>query len=108
MPSTLVKKTHIFIIFSVLIPERVLSYEAIDLTNINVILNSNDVSEYLKIAPSGLEVRKAKNIREIDLCNFISRKINFAFYFRHDVTPRLLKVFDVHSKLILVVGTMRS
>ena len=58
-------------LFTVLIPERVLSYEAIDLTNINVILNSNDVSEYLKIAPSGLEVRKAKNIREINLCNFI-------------------------------------
>ena len=42
--------------FSVIIPERVLSYTAVDLTNVNVLLNSKDVSEYLKIAPSGLEV----------------------------------------------------
>ena len=48
--------SNLFISFSVIIPERVLSYTAVDLTNVNVLLNSKDVSEYLKIAPSGLEV----------------------------------------------------
>lgn len=43
--------------FSVLIPERPFSYTTVDMENINVILNNNDVSEYLKIAPNGLEVR---------------------------------------------------
>ena len=41
----------------VLIPERPFSYTTVDMENINVILNNNDVSEYLKIAPNGLEVR---------------------------------------------------
>ena len=50
------KKTLFFLSFPVIIPERVLSYTAVDLTNVNVLLNSKDVSEYLKIAPSGLEV----------------------------------------------------
>ena len=45
-----------FVFFAVIIPERILSYTAVDLTNVNVMLNSKDVSEYLKIAPSGLEV----------------------------------------------------
>ena len=44
--------------FSVLIPERVLSYKTVDMSSVNAILNSNDVSEYLKIAPSGIEVSK--------------------------------------------------
>ena len=44
--------------FSVLIPERSYSYTTVNLESINVILNNNDVSEYLKIAPHGLEVKK--------------------------------------------------
>lgn len=40
----------------VLIPGRPFGYEQVDNTDINVILNSYDVSEYLKIAPNGLEV----------------------------------------------------
>jgi hypothetical protein len=40
----------------VLIPERLFGYELVDNSGINVILNSYDVSEYLKISPSGLEV----------------------------------------------------
>ena len=51
----------------VLIPERPFSYTNVDMENINVILNNNDVSEYLKIAPNGLEVRKLKFLRYI-LC----------------------------------------
>ena len=48
----------LLIFFSVLIPERVLSYKTVDMSSVNAILNSNDVSEYLKIAPSGIEVSK--------------------------------------------------
>lgn len=35
---------------------RQFTYEKVNLTNINAMLNSNDVSEYLKISPTGLEV----------------------------------------------------
>lgn len=35
---------------------RQFTYEKVDLTNIRAMLNSNDVSEYLKISPHGLEV----------------------------------------------------
>lgn len=44
------------ILFSVLKDNRQFTYERVNLTNINAMLNSNDVSEYLKISPSGLEV----------------------------------------------------
>lgn len=36
--------------------DRPYSYETEDLRRINVMLNNNDVSDYLKISPSGLEV----------------------------------------------------
>uniref|UniRef100_A0A1B6DCF9 B30.2/SPRY domain-containing protein n=1 Tax=Clastoptera arizonana TaxID=38151 RepID=A0A1B6DCF9_9HEMI len=36
---------------------RKLSYESVDMSNINSMLNTNDVSEYLKISPDGLEAR---------------------------------------------------
>uniref|UniRef100_A0A0K2U236 Putative LOC100120278 [Nasonia vitripennis] n=1 Tax=Lepeophtheirus salmonis TaxID=72036 RepID=A0A0K2U236_LEPSM len=39
------------------IEERPFSYKNANMDGINVILNSNDVSEYLKITPDGLEVR---------------------------------------------------
>lgn len=35
---------------------RQFTYEKVNLTSINAMLNSNDVSEYLKISPTGLEV----------------------------------------------------
>lgn len=35
---------------------RQFTYEKVNLSNINAMLNSNDVSEYLKISPTGLEV----------------------------------------------------
>ena len=35
---------------------RPYSYENVDMSKINVILNSNDVSEYLKLSPDGQEV----------------------------------------------------
>lgn len=42
---------------SVLKEGRQFTYEKVNLANINAMLNSNDVSEYLKISPTGLEVR---------------------------------------------------
>lgn len=36
---------------------RQLTYEKVDLNSIRTMLNSNDVSEYLKISPHGLEVK---------------------------------------------------
>lgn len=35
---------------------RQFTYEKVNLATINAMLNSNDVSEYLKISPTGLEV----------------------------------------------------
>jgi len=32
------------------------SYKCVDMSGINVMLNTKDVSEYLKISPDGLEV----------------------------------------------------
>ncbi|XP_015770540.1 PREDICTED: RING finger and SPRY domain-containing protein 1-like [Acropora digitifera] len=42
--------------FTVPCKDRPYSYETEDLRRINVMLNNNDVSDYLKISPSGLEV----------------------------------------------------
>lgn len=35
---------------------RKYSHDTVDMTGINVMLNTKDVSEYLKISPNGLEV----------------------------------------------------
>ncbi|XP_014261528.1 RING finger and SPRY domain-containing protein 1 [Cimex lectularius] len=40
-----------------LIEGRKFSYETVDMSNINAMLNTRDVSEYLKISPDGLEAR---------------------------------------------------
>lgn len=44
------------VLYPVLKDGRQFTYEKVNLTNINAMLNSNDVSEYLKISPTGLEV----------------------------------------------------
>ena len=49
--------SSIFCLQTVLVANRNLSYETVDLKEINAMLNVNDVSEYLKISPNGLEVR---------------------------------------------------
>lgn len=41
---------------SVLMEGRKYSHDSVDVTGINVMLNTKDVSEYLKISPNGLEV----------------------------------------------------
>ena len=42
---------------TVLVEGRKFSYESVDTSGINVMLNIKDVSEYLKISPNGLEVQ---------------------------------------------------
>ncbi|ELU08727.1 hypothetical protein CAPTEDRAFT_193507, partial [Capitella teleta] len=37
------------------LPNRQYSHEKVDMDGINVMLNSHDVSEYLKLSPNGLE-----------------------------------------------------
>ena len=44
------------VVFSVSNHNRHYTYEKVDTENIHVMLNTNDVSEYLKISPDGLEV----------------------------------------------------
>ena len=40
---------------------RKYSHDSVDMTGINVMLNTKDVSEYLKISPNGLEVSFRRN-----------------------------------------------
>ncbi|XP_078607488.1 RING finger and SPRY domain-containing protein 1-like [Branchiostoma floridae x Branchiostoma japonicum] len=49
---------------------RTLTYESADLKGINVLLNSNDTSEYLKISPHGLEARSDASSFESVRCTF--------------------------------------
>ncbi|XP_025068490.1 RING finger and SPRY domain-containing protein 1 isoform X1 [Alligator sinensis] len=49
---------------------REFTYEKVDLTNIRAMLNSNDVSEYLKISPHGLEARCDASSFESVRCTF--------------------------------------
>lgn len=52
------KNTNLFFfVCSVVIEGRKYSYETVDVSNVNVMLNTKDVSEYLKISPDGLEAR---------------------------------------------------
>ncbi|EPQ12269.1 RING finger and SPRY domain-containing protein 1 [Myotis brandtii] len=49
---------------------RQLTYEKVDLSSIRAMLNSNDVSEYLKISPHGLEARCDASSFESVRCTF--------------------------------------
>uniref|UniRef100_A0A8C8ZTB8 Ring finger and SPRY domain containing 1 n=1 Tax=Prolemur simus TaxID=1328070 RepID=A0A8C8ZTB8_PROSS len=49
---------------------RRLTYEKVDLSSITAMLNSNDVSEYLKISPHGLEARCDASSFESVRCTF--------------------------------------
>ncbi|RXG52170.1 RING finger and SPRY domain-containing protein 1, partial [Armadillidium vulgare] len=50
--------------------DRCYSYEKIDTTNLNAMLNSNDVTEYLKISPDGLQARCDASSFESVRCTF--------------------------------------
>lgn len=57
-------------LFPVFVENRKYSYETVDLSKINVMLNTNDVSEYLKISPDGLEARCDAYTFESVRCTF--------------------------------------
>uniref|UniRef100_UPI00398EE5CE RING finger and SPRY domain-containing protein 1 n=1 Tax=Pristiophorus japonicus TaxID=55135 RepID=UPI00398EE5CE len=50
--------------------KRQFTYEKVNLSHINAMLNSNDVSEYLKISPDGLEARCDASSFESVRCTF--------------------------------------
>ncbi|GCB66661.1 hypothetical protein scyTo_0005003 [Scyliorhinus torazame] len=51
-------------------PKRQFTYEKVNLSHVNAMLNSNDVSEYLKISPDGLEARCDASSFESVRCTF--------------------------------------
>lgn len=65
--------------FVVVIEGRKYSYETVDVTNVNVMLNTKDVSEYLKISPDGLEARCDAYSFESVRCTYQVRSIETAF-----------------------------
>ena len=71
-----------------------------DVSNINVMLNSQDVSEYLKIASTGLEV--------IFIFSLKWNLVHILFIDRRAVMRTLSRVFDVPFKSNLDVGFTKS
>ncbi|XP_067905680.1 RING finger and SPRY domain-containing protein 1 isoform X2 [Heterodontus francisci] len=55
---------------TILKPKRQFTYEKVNLSHVNAMLNSNDVSEYLKISPDGLEARCDASSFESVRCTF--------------------------------------
>lgn len=72
-------------------PNRTYAYETTDVSNINAMLNHEDVSEYLKIGPDGLEAR-------CDVSSFESVRCTFAvqegvwFYEATVFTPGVMQI----------------
>lgn len=66
------------------------------MTGINVMLNTKDVSEYLKISPNGLEVdiQRYHNVSSLH----IEVAYNLSCHFRRDATRIPLKVYGVRFK----------
>ena len=82
---------HVHVFVAVADDQRVFTYTTIDTSRINVMLNSNDVSEYLKISPDGLEAR-------CDVASFESVRCTFqvdAGVWYHEVlivTPGVMQI----------------
>ncbi|XP_065340282.1 RING finger and SPRY domain-containing protein 1-like isoform X2 [Cloeon dipterum] len=74
-----------------LVEGRPFSFNCVDLSNINVMLNTKDVSEYLKISPNGLEAR-------CDAFSFESVRCTFQvdegiwYYEAEIVTPGVMQI----------------
>lgn len=70
-------------------------------------LNSNDVSEYLKISPTGLEV--SLSVIHYGILLPISEVLTFcsAGLLRHDVMPPPLRACDAHFASTRGFGTTR-
>lgn len=89
---------------------RQFTYEKVNLATINAMLNSNDVSEYLKISPTGLEVSRefvAFLMAEILTHTATHSPLFLSPCYRPVATPRRLKVCAAPSAWTRVSGTMR-
>lgn len=74
-----------------LVENRSYSYETVDVSNINVMLNTKDVSEYLKISSDGLEARCDSYSFESVRCTFEVRQ--GAWYYEVlIITPGVMQI----------------
>ncbi|XP_021189661.1 RING finger and SPRY domain-containing protein 1 isoform X3 [Helicoverpa armigera] len=73
------------------VPGRPLSYETADMSDINAILNTQDVSEYLKISCDGLEARCDSYSFESVRCTF---PVNFGVWYYECtiITPGVMQI----------------
>uniref|UniRef100_A0A2A4JLR4 RING finger and SPRY domain-containing protein 1 n=1 Tax=Heliothis virescens TaxID=7102 RepID=A0A2A4JLR4_HELVI len=73
------------------VPGRPLSYETVDMSNINAIMNSQDVSEYLKISCDGLEARCDSYSFESVRCTF---PVNYGVWYYECtiITPGVMQI----------------
>ena len=97
--------TSIYFNFLVIKESRPFSHEEVDLSNINVMLNSNDVSEYLKISADGLMVRNI-SLFEHGSHTTVWFKIELATYITMHVVP-MKHLFKIFYK-ILFLATSRG
>lgn len=74
-----------------MIDGRKYSYEVVDVSNVNVMLNTRDVSEYLKISPDGLEARCDAYLFESVRCTY---QVNSGcwYYEVTIVTPGVMQI----------------
>lgn len=83
------KLINLIIFITIVIMEgRKYSHDSVDMSGINVMLNTKDVSEYLKISPNGLEVSFVEYI--LYYIEYFSSY--FHYIFRLDVMHIHLKV----------------
>ncbi|XP_063232798.1 RING finger and SPRY domain-containing protein 1-like [Bacillus rossius redtenbacheri] len=74
-----------------IVDKRKFSYECVDMSGINVMLNVNDVSEYLKISPDGLEARCDAYSFESVRCTF---QVDFGAWYYETlvITPGVMQI----------------
>lgn len=70
---------------------RSYSFETVDLSNINVMLNTKDVSEYLKISPDGLEARCDAYTFESVRCTY-QTTVDCWYYEVLIITPGVMQI----------------
>lgn len=83
-------------LLSFYLQDRPYSYEIADVSEINVMLNNNDVSDYLKISPTGLEVRNPMDW--YITYNWLVQQVEHFIVHEHTVA---IRVWHVSDKVIL-------
>lgn len=94
---------NVQIAITVIIEGRKYSYEIVDVSNVNVMLNTRDVSEYLKISPDGLEARCDAYLFESVRCTY---QVNSGcwYYEVTIITPGVMQIGKPRSICIICVG----